>query len=110
MDHLWSPWRMKYISRSEKKAGCIFCNAADCTDSEENLIVRRTKLAFVILNRYPYNNGHLMVVPNRHAPNLATLSADEQAELMQLTRRGEIAITEAYAPQGPRRPSQLNYT
>ena len=60
----------------------------------------RGRVSFVILNLYPYNNGHLMVVPNRHAPNLATLTADEQLELMQLTRHAEMALTEAYAPQG----------
>jgi len=63
-------------------------------------VLFRGRVCFVILNLYPYTNGHLMVVPNRHAANLATLSADEQLELMRLTRHSEIAITEAYAPQG----------
>ena len=66
----------------------------------DGLLLVRGRVSFVILNLYPYNNGHLMVVPNRHAPNLATLSADEQAELMRLTRHAEIALTEAYAPHG----------
>lgn len=79
-------------------AGCIFCDAAD--PQRDNLILFRGAACYVILNLYPYNNGHLMVVPNRHAPNLATLTAEEQAELMRLTRHAEIALTEAYAPQG----------
>ena len=60
----------------------------------------RGRLSFVILNLYPYNNGHLMVVPNRHVPNLASMAPDELAELMQLTRRSEIVLDEAYKPQG----------
>ena len=57
-------------------------------------------MSFVILNLYPYNNGHLMVVPMRHLPSLASMNADEQAELMRLTRHAEIALTEAYSPHG----------
>ncbi len=77
---------------------CIFCRISE--PDSARLILARGTVSYVILNLYPYNNGHLMVVPNRHAPNLATLSADEQAELMRLTRHAEIALTEAYAPHG----------
>lgn len=77
---------------------CIFCDAAEPSRAE--LILIRGRVSFVILNKYPYNNGHLMVVPNRHAPNLATMTAEEQAELMALTRHAEMALTEAYAPHG----------
>ena len=78
--------------------GCIFCNSSE--PGRDELVLVRGRVSFVILNLYPYNNGHLMVVPNRHAPDLATLSAEEQGELMRLTRHAEIAITEAYAPHG----------
>ena len=78
---------------------CIFCNAGPGS-SRADLVLVRTPLSYVVLNLYPYNSGHLMVVPNRHAPNLATLSADEQTELMRLSRHAEIALTEVYAPQG----------
>ncbi len=78
--------------------GCVFCEAQQ--NEQSSLIVFHGPTCFVILNLYPYNNGHLMVVPNRHAPNLATLTAGEQAELMRLTRHAEIALTEAYAPHG----------
>ena len=77
---------------------CIFCTASD--PGHDELVLARGRVSYVILNLYPYNNGHLMVVPNRHAPNLATLSADEQGELMRLTRHAEMALTEAYAPHG----------
>ena len=97
MDHLWSPWRLPYILRGGEDTGCIFCAALAENDP---FIVFRGRVCFVILNLYPYNNGHLMVVPNRHAPNLATLSADEQVELMRFTRHAEMALTEAYAPHG----------
>jgi ATP adenylyltransferase len=77
---------------------CVFCNASQ--SDGQDLVLARGRVCYVILNLYPYNNGHLMVVPNRHAPNLATLSADEQLELMRLSRHAEIALTEAYAPHG----------
>jgi ATP adenylyltransferase len=77
---------------------CIFCASSE--PGRDELVLVRGRVSFVILNLYPYNNGHLMVVPNRHAPNLATLTADEQGELMRLTRHAEIALTEAYAPHG----------
>jgi ATP adenylyltransferase len=85
-------------SASGSNPDCIFCNTAE--PGRYDLIVARGRVSFVILNLYPYNNGHLMVVPNRHVPNLASLNADEQAELMRLTRHAEIALNEAYKPQG----------
>jgi ATP adenylyltransferase len=85
-------------SASGEPAGCIFCDTSE--PGRADLIVARGRLSFVILNLYPYNNGHLMVVPNRHVPNLASMHADELAEVMQLTRRSEMALTDAYKPQG----------
>jgi ATP adenylyltransferase len=81
-----------------KPDDCIFCNTSE--PGRDELILVRGRVSFVILNLYPYNTGHLMVVPNRHAPNLASMSVEEQAELVQLTRHAEIALTEAYAPHG----------
>ncbi len=81
--------------------GCIFCDAAADSGQDESLLVlARRAQAYVILNRYPYNNGHLMVVTNRHVATLHASSPDELSELMQLVRHAEIALTEAYAPQG----------
>jgi ATP adenylyltransferase len=77
---------------------CIFCNTSEPGRGE--LILVRGRVSFVILNLYPYNNGHLMIVPNRHVPTLAATTADEQVELMRLTRHAEMALTEAYAPHG----------
>ena len=100
MDHLWSPWRMNYISRGEKPDGCIFCNACACQDGEENLVVRRGKLAFVILNRYPYTSGHIMVVPFAHQPSLVSLDPPTLGEIMQLINEGLHTIENIYRPHG----------
>jgi ATP adenylyltransferase len=77
---------------------CIFCATSEA--GRDELILVRGRLCYVILNLYPYNNGHVMVAPNRHVANLATMTSDEQVELMRLTRHAEIALTEAYQPQG----------
>jgi ATP adenylyltransferase len=99
MERLWSPWRLAYVSSaSAGDVACIFCEAA--ASEAHDLVLIRSRACYAILNLYPYNNGHLMVAPNRHVANLAATSADEQAELMRLTRHAEIALTEAYTPQG----------
>jgi ATP adenylyltransferase len=81
--------------------GCIFCDAAtDSGQDEDQLVLVRRPQAYVILNRYPYNNGHLMVVTNRHVATFHASTAAELSELMELVRHAEIALTEAYTPQG----------
>ena len=106
MQHLWSPWRMAYLRNETSagnggnEAGCIFCDKPAEHQDAKNLIVQRGQLAYVILNLYPYNNGHLMVVPRRHIASLTLATADELSELMQLTRDAESALTEAYRPEG----------
>lgn len=80
--------------------GCIFCGDPAADPSRDALILARGRVAYVILNLYPYNSGHLMVVPNRHIASLAAATAEELDELMRLTRDAEIALTEAYQPQG----------
>jgi ATP adenylyltransferase len=85
-------------SASGAAPDCIFCNLSE--PGREELILVRGRVSFVILNLYPYNNGHVMVVPYRHIPNLAATTAEEQAELMRFTRHAEIALAEAYAPHG----------
>ena len=99
MDHLWSPWRLAYILGASTSTGCVFCTALASTD-DDALIVHRGGSCFVILNLYPYNNGHLMIVPNRHVGSLAALTSEELCELGELTRLSEIVLTEAFAPHG----------
>ena len=87
------------MSGAGEPHGCIFCQALERGDADP-LLLCRGRLAFVILNLYPYNNGHLMVVPNRHVASLTDARVDELAELMALTRHAEMALNEVYHPQG----------
>jgi len=89
------------VTGTGRADGCIFCEAASAPDTaRDGLVLARGALSYVILNLYPYNNGHLMVVPNRHVASFAAATADELAELMRFTRDAEVALTEAYQPQG----------
>jgi ATP adenylyltransferase len=101
MERLWSPWRLAYVTATSSTAGCIFCDAAQpASDASPDLILVRGRVSYVILNLFPYNNGHLMVVPNRHIGSLAAATTEELSELMRFTRDAEIAVTESYRPQG----------
>ena len=100
MEHLWSPWRMEYIMRNEPAPGCIFCQALLQEDGPANLIVTRGKTAFVILNRYPYTSGHIMVASYAHRPSLELLDAETRAELMELVARGLQVMRAVYKPEG----------
>ncbi|NUQ00498.1 MAG: HIT domain-containing protein [Armatimonadetes bacterium] len=85
MDRLWAPWRMTYIESPKKPvAGCVFCLAPDSADDSERQVLVRGDCCFAMLNRYPYNNGHLMVVPYEHASRLSEVSPEAQAEMMRM--------------------------
>ncbi len=99
MNHLWSPWRMTYIEKHEKESGCVFCNAQAKADSAENLIAFRGQNAYVILNRYPYTSGHLMVIPFAHVSNLEELNAETRAEMMELASRCTTILRKTYRTQ-----------
>jgi len=99
MDRLWSPWRLAFVTgASGAQAGCIFCDVFE--PGREELVLVRGRTAYVVLNLYPYNNGHLMIVPARHVATLEATTADERSELMRFTRLAEMALNEAYSPQG----------
>jgi ATP adenylyltransferase len=100
MEYLWAPWRMAYIDAPKKVAGCVFCSKLDQGQDREQLILHRGEHCFVIMNLFPYNNGHLMVAPYRHTADLVGLSAAEQEEMMRLTRHGVRLLTEAFHPEG----------
>lgn len=100
MDYLWSPWRKEYIMQNETPPGCIFCNALKKTDDENNLIVARGERAFVILNRFPYTSGHIMVVPFEHQPSFEDVAAPTRAEIMELITRCMQVLREIYNPDG----------
>lgn len=100
MKHIWSPWRMKYIRDHQAPKGCIFCNAVKLEDGVENLIVKRGRNAFVILNRYPYTSGHIMVVPFLHVGTLGELDQAVTAEIMELIQKSIQVINAVYKPEG----------
>lgn len=87
---------MKYIENHNKETGCVFCIAQAQPDSADNLIAFRGEKAYVILNRFPYTSGHLMVIPFAHTPNLEELDADVRAEMMELTSRCTTILREVY--------------
>ena len=99
---LWAPWRMEYLGdvRANEVKGCVFCELPKQSEDRNNLIVHRGKTQFVILNRFPYNSGHVMVVPNQHTNDLGKLSSDEMQEMMQLIRRSTEALKHAYKAEG----------
>ena len=102
---MWAPWRSTYVGREtggeyERPGGCPFCALPSGGDDREALIVHRGEHAFVIMNLYPYNNGHLMVVPFAHVADLRSLDAPALAELWVLIQRAETALEEEMGPQG----------
>jgi ATP adenylyltransferase len=99
MRNLWAPWRQEFIL-GRKEKGCIFCKRLTKDDDRKNLILYRGKAAFVILNKYPYNSGHLMVVPNRHQRELEALTTGELTELMQLTQKCVQVLKKTFSPEG----------
>ncbi|MDQ3917079.1 MAG: HIT domain-containing protein [Acidobacteriota bacterium] len=106
MDRLWSPWRYKYVSAAgggEKmdEQSCVFCSiAADPSADERNYVLHRAAHNFVILNLYPYTSGHLMIVPYQHASDLDALPKETTDELMDLAKRAQTVLREAYRPEG----------
>jgi len=100
MEQLWAPWRMDLIEKGDPHAGCIFCDLPARDGDRENLILGRTAHTFAILNRFPYNNGHLMVVPRAHTADLASLPRAEHDELAEKLRVATAIVTQAYRAQG----------
>jgi ATP adenylyltransferase len=99
---IWAPWRLAYVKDASKdnSDACVFCAALEADDDEANLIVHRGERCFVILNKFPYTNGHLMVAPYEHAPAIQELDADTLGELMALAQRGIGALEAGYSPHG----------
>jgi len=101
MEHLFAPWRMEYIG-SKRPAGCLFCRVleAPSTEDETNLVVWRPPGGVVILNRFPYNNGHLMVAPAAHVGSLTDLDDEQSLQLMRALRRSLSVLESALGPEG----------
>ena len=99
MNRLWAPWRMEYLM-SEGADECIFCVKPAQDDDAANLILLRTPLSFVMLNAYPYNNGHLLIAPFRHVASFGELTPEERADLMEAVAHAERILKQAFNPQG----------
>lgn len=99
MDWLWSPWRYRYLQQ-EPESGCIFCKKAAENRDEENFIVFRGGLNFILLNLYPYTTGHMMVAPYEHVATLEEARPEALAEMIALARRCEAALAQVYRPKG----------
>ena len=99
MKQMWAPWRMDYIKNVQQQ-GCFMCAAFADDHDEDNLIVQRGEHCAIIMNRYPYNNGHLMVSPYRHIANMEELSSEEQLEMMTLATRCVTLLKKIMCPHG----------
>ena len=100
MDYLWTPWRYHYVIATSQPAECVFCLAGRSADDKDTLVVHRGTHNFVILNRFPYTAGHLMVVPYAHVALLESLEEEAAMELMRLTRDCERMLRREYQPDG----------
>jgi ATP adenylyltransferase len=101
---MWAPWRMAYIVAEHdgryERSECVFCDLVERGDDRQSYILQRGRRAFVIMNLYPYNNGHLMIVPYEHVDSISHLDDETLAELMVLARRAQGVLEEAMRPQG----------
>ena len=109
MDYLWSPWRYNYVSSAgsvpagsapEDKDSCLFCRVAASSEDAQNLLVLRAERSFVLLNRYPYSTGHLMIAPYAHVATLEEADSGTLEEIMRLAQRCEAALRAVYRPGG----------
>jgi ATP adenylyltransferase len=96
---LWAPWRLEYIQGADEQEGCVFCRARD-GDDESGLVIHRGNGAFVVLNKYPYASGHLMVAPERHEGEFSELSGEEALEIHRLAATAMGVLAETMSPQG----------
>ncbi|MCJ7716851.1 MAG: HIT domain-containing protein, partial [Anaerolineales bacterium] len=100
MKRIWSPWRMKYIEENSKPDDCPFCKAISGSNDPENLVVFRGINAFVMLNRYPYTTGHILVLPYIHQEKMSELNPDTRSEMMELVNQSGKILELVYQPEG----------
>jgi ATP adenylyltransferase len=100
MDYLWSPWRYSYIANADKEKGCVLCRIARELNDAENYVVHRARLNFIILNLFPYTNGHLMIVPFAHKASLAAVDEATTTEMIELAKNAQRALESEYHPDG----------
>jgi ATP adenylyltransferase len=100
MDNLYAPWRIQYILAPKTDVGDTFTRIAQSSDDEANFVVARDRTCYAVLNRYPYNGGHLLVLPYKQVEDFNGLTDDEMLDLMKLTRRCQNALTQVMKPNG----------
>ena len=100
MDRLWTPWRYAYVNKEKPPDGCLFCEKARSKEDRENYVIYRGERNFILLNIYPYNNGHVMIAPYQHAARLEEVDEETVAEMMRLARRMESVLQRVYHPEG----------
>lgn len=104
MEHLWAPWRLQYIldeeGKTEKESRCIFCDIPKETPSKENLLLYKTTHCSVIINKFPYNNGHILVSPIKHTDSIEYLGDDESSNLFETLKSSTAIIRKVYNPDG----------
>lgn len=99
--HLWAPWRMSYLKcKDEQCDGCIFCVADKSAEDCERLVLHRGRLAFVMMNKFPYTNGHLLIAPYRHVADISDIEDEEMLEMHQLLKLSRKALEKYCKPQG----------
>lgn len=101
MEHLWAPWRMQFIEElRDRSGGCIFCELASPGDDRQRLVLHRGKSCYALMNRFPYNNGHLLIIPYRHCAELTELTSEEHSEMLGLCGRSVEVMRSAIQAEG----------
>lgn len=100
MEHIWSPWRYRYIAAADGEKECVFCRAMASGDDRASLIVHRAERNFVILNLFPYTSGHLMIVPYEHIASLVGVDEATTSEMMEIAKQAQRALDAEYHPDG----------
>lgn len=100
MERLWAPWRIQYILGNKKATACVLCSIANETNDEENLILYRSRHCFLVLNLFPYNDGHLMISPYTHTGVFTDLSPEELLDIMNITKIAVSALESTFHPEG----------
>jgi len=100
METIWAPWRIKYILSNKKENGCVFCNALKEKDEANNLVLHRSKHSFIIMNKFPYNPAHIMVVPNLHVAEFHDLSDEAYKDMNDVLKQATSMLKATYHPEG----------
>lgn len=100
MEKIWAPWRIDYILGQEREPGCIFCTKPKSDADDDNLLVHRARGAFTMMNKFPYNNGHLLIVPYRHASDICELDMEENSLLVREVCRAIQVLRDVMRPEG----------